>query len=76
MPTFFFHMQDGENSAKDEEGAVFEDQETAASEARASARDWAVQIIQAGGKIEGQVIEMFDDAGVMRLRVPLRMVIM
>ena len=33
---------------------------TAASEARASARDWALQIIRSGQKIDAQVIEMLD----------------
>lgn len=75
MPAYFFHMQDGENSAKDEEGSVFEDVETAASEARASAREWALQLICSGQKIEGQVLEMLDEEGKVRLSLPLRLVI-
>ena len=75
MPTYFFHMQDGENSAKDEEGSVFEDVETAASEARASAREWALQLIGSGQKIEGQVLEMLDEVGRVQLALPLRLVI-
>lgn len=67
MPIYFFHMQDGENSAKDEEGAVFEDVETAASEARQSAREWALQLIRSGQKIDKQVMEMVDEQGRVRL---------
>jgi len=75
MPTYFFDMQDGENSAKDEEGAAFQDMETAASEARTSAREWARQLIGSGQKIEGQVLEMRDEEGKVRLSLPLRLVI-
>ena len=75
MPTYYFHMNDGENSAKDEEGAAFEDFETASSEARASARDWAVQLIQSGQLIDEQVLVMLDDQGTTRLSLPLRSVV-
>jgi hypothetical protein len=75
MPIFFFHMQDGEKSAKDEEGAMFEDVEAAASEARASAREWAVQIIRGGQKIDGQVVEVRDEERRVRLSLPLRLVV-
>lgn len=75
MPLYFFHMQDGENTAKDEEGSVFEDVETAASEARASAREWALQLIRSGQKIDKQVMEMVDAEGRVRLSLPLRQII-
>lgn len=75
MPILYFHMQNGEYSSKDEEGAVFEDVGSAASEARASARDWAVQIIRTGQDIDGQVLVMLDEEGRVRLSLPLRLVI-
>jgi hypothetical protein len=60
-PNCFFHKRDGEHWAKDEEESVFEDIETAASEARASAWEWALQIMNYGQKINGQVIEMIGE---------------
>ncbi len=75
MPTYYFHMNDGENSAKDEKGAAFEDFETAASEARASAKDWAVQLIRSGEKIDEQVLVMLDEQGIVRLAISLRLVV-
>lgn len=75
MPTYFFHMRDGEYLIKDDEGSVFEDVETAAHELRASARDWALQIIRSGQKIDGQVMEMLDEQGNVRLSLPLRLIV-
>jgi hypothetical protein len=75
MPLFYFHMREGGNLIKDEEGRLFEDVETAAGEARASAKDWAIQLIRSGQTIDGQAIEMTDENGVVRLALPIRLVI-
>lgn len=75
LPIYFFHMRDGTTLIPDEEGGHFDDVERAANEARESAREWAMQIIMAGGRIEGQSIEMADDQGEVRLSLPLRLVL-
>jgi hypothetical protein len=72
MPKFFFHIRDGQTLIRDEEGAVFQDLETAFSEARESARDLAMQKAKGGEWAVGDAVELTDMHGKVLLAVPLR----
>ena len=72
MPQYFFHIRDGETLIQDEEGAFFEDFETARSEAYSSARDLAADQLRGGVNVSPSVVQLTDETGMVLLAVPLR----
>ncbi len=75
MPRYYFHIRDGENRVEDEEGTEVPDLEAAKSEARASARDLAIDEIRNERPVDGRVIEVADDQGKMLLTIAIRDVV-
>jgi hypothetical protein len=63
MPRYYFHIRDGENRVEDEEGTEVPDLEAAKSEARASARDLAIDEIRNQRPIDGRKVEIADAEG-------------
>jgi hypothetical protein len=75
MPRYFFHIRDRELFVPDEEGSIFEDFETARSEAFESARELAAQVVASGQLVDGQRVELTDEQGQVLLAVPYRFVL-
>jgi len=64
MSRYFFHiLNEGSAPALNDEGAEFEDYDTAKHEAVESARDLAVDAIKGRRKVRGLAIEIVDDCG-------------
>lgn len=63
MPVFYFSLRYAGKLIEDKEGSVLPDLASACAEARASARDLAVQLIRAEQAVDGQRIEISDAAG-------------
>ncbi|MEP7241165.1 MAG: hypothetical protein ABI697_09805 [Devosia sp.] len=74
-PRFFFHIRDGEGTIEDEEGGDFADLDAARAEARQSARDILADQIREGGELDGQIVVIADEAGLVLDEVPFRSVI-
>lgn len=72
MPKFFFHIRDGGDLVLDEQGIDLQDVEATFSEARASARDLALQKAKAGVWSTGKAVELTDSHGKVLLSVPLQ----
>jgi hypothetical protein len=71
MERYFFHIRDAEGLIPDDEGTLFETLEEATAEARASARDLAVEHIRNGARIVRGAVEMALGDGGCLLSVPL-----
>ena len=63
MPFYFFHVRDGSETIRDEEGIDLPDIEAARNEARASARGFIAQRVQARETSVGQIIDIADQTG-------------
>jgi len=63
MPRYFFHIRQGEDFIPDDEGAEFEDLESAKAEAAHSCRDLAIQELRDGGQVTLWEIEIRDESG-------------
>ncbi len=60
MAVYFFHIRHPDTLVLDEEGAEFEDGESASVKARASARDLAADRIRHGDSLFGFAVELAD----------------
>lgn len=75
MARFYFNIIDGENLIPDGEGRILANIEAAELEARASARDLAIQEIAGTGKVDGRKIEVTDTNGHIVLTLPVHDVV-
>jgi hypothetical protein len=60
---YFFHIRDDQGLVPDEEGSELPDLATAQTEARLSARDFAIEILKCGQTLSGRRIEIADGDG-------------
>ena len=63
VPRFFLHIRDGDELLEDPDGSDHPDLETARAEAIAGARDLLAAQLKAGKPLDGQQIEICDEAG-------------
>jgi hypothetical protein len=75
LPTFYFHLREGEKLEKDLEGTEFDSAERAYEEAVMAAREIMAAKVASGEVVDGQVFEVTDQTGMILYRLPLRSVI-
>ena len=63
MPRYYFHVREGQNFCRDEEGQELEDTETARHEAISSTREIVGEKILHGGSLDSRIIEIADETG-------------
>jgi hypothetical protein len=63
MPEYYLHLRDGDEIIEDLEGMDYPDDVAASREAEASARDTLSELIRQGETVNGQRIEICDEAG-------------
>jgi len=63
MPRFFFHVRDGSDLSRDEEGQEFSSAEAARREAVSSSREMLGERILHGGSLNHRQIEITDETG-------------
>ena len=63
MPRYFLHIRDGDELIPDEEGTELPDLDAAKAEAIAGARDILAEKLRSGERLDGEVIEIADEAG-------------
>ena len=63
MPRYYFHIRDENGFIEDDEGTEAPDLENAKSEARASARDLAIDEIRNKRPVDGRKVEVADEDG-------------
>ena len=63
MPHYFFHLREGNRVIEDPDGGAFLDLDAARSEALASAREMLAERLKAGRVLDGQQIDICDEAG-------------
>ncbi len=72
MPRYYFHIRDGKDLIRDEEGTELADPEAAHAEAMASARDLALDEIRSHNRVDGRSIEIVSEFGAMIDTVAVR----
>lgn len=75
MPTFHFHVRDGDALFEDPDGSELPDLETARAEALAAAREAFAELIRTGKAAYGRSFEIADGAGQVLATVRLRDVV-
>jgi hypothetical protein len=75
MPTYYFHIRDGEQLIRDREGINLPSIVSAQGEAEAAAREILSAKVEAGEIIDGQEFEIQDASGNCVLSVPFRSVL-
>ena len=63
MPTFHFHVRDGDRSFEDPEGSELPGLEAARAEALAAAREGFAELIKTGKAVGGRSFGIADGAG-------------
>jgi hypothetical protein len=63
MPRYYFHVREGQNFCRDEEGEELEDTEAARHEAISSTREIVGEKILHGGSLDSRIIEIADETG-------------
>jgi hypothetical protein len=63
VPRYYFHIRDGKNLIRDEEGTDLPGPEAAHAEAMASARDLALDEIRSQHRVDGRTIEIVSEFG-------------
>jgi hypothetical protein len=63
MPRYYFHVREGSRVAEDPDGGAFIDLEAARDEALATAREMLAERLKAGRVLDGQQIDICDEAG-------------
>lgn len=63
MPTFFFHVRDGDRLIEDPEGVDLPDLDAARAEAATAARQLRGDALLRGGAVAGRSFEITDKAG-------------
>jgi hypothetical protein len=64
MPRYYFHIRNGEDLARDPEGAEFATLDLARAEAIKSARELLSQRVLRGDLVNGESFELTSDDGV------------
>jgi hypothetical protein len=72
MPRYFFHVRDGDDLIRDEEGTELPDPQAAKAEAMASARDLAMDEIRSKNRVGGRKIEIVGEFGETIQTLPVR----
>jgi hypothetical protein len=72
LSIFYLHIRDGDLLLMDVEGQDFPDVEAAHSEAVRSAREMLAEKLKLGEIVDGQEIEIVDEAGDVVSVVPLK----
>lgn len=72
MPRFYLHIRDNDRWIEDPEGSDLPNLEAARQEALAGARGILAEKLRAGEVLDGQTIEITDDAGMVQAVVPFR----
>ena len=63
MPLYFFHIRNGDMSARDGEGGQFDNFASAEREAVLSVRDLVIESVKWGDPVTGWKIEIADEQG-------------
>jgi hypothetical protein len=63
VPRYYFHIRDGKELIRDEEGTELVDPDAAHAEALASARDLALDEIRSRNRVDGRIIEIVSEFG-------------
>lgn len=63
MPLFYLHIRDGDKLVEDPDGSDLPDLEAAHSEALKGARGILAEMLRKGEVLDGQTIEITDEAG-------------
>lgn len=72
MPTFYFHIRDGDALIQDPVGSDLPDLDAARREAAAAAREMLADRLKAGGRPDGRQFEIADEDGRVLARVAFR----
>ena len=72
---YFFHIRSDDGLIRDEEGTELPDIDAARSEARLSARDFAMDDLRRGVPVVPRRIEIADDCGQVLGMLPVRDVV-
>ena len=72
MPLYYFHIRDGDELIRDEEGTELPDPAAAKVEALANARDLAVDEIRSECRVDGRLIEIVSEFGSTIAIIPVR----
>jgi hypothetical protein len=72
VPLYYFHIRDGNELIRDEEGTELPDPAAAKAEALASARDLAMDEIRSECRVDGRLIEVVSEFGNTIEIVPVR----
>jgi len=63
MPRYYFHVREGNRVMEDPDGGAFLDLQAARDEALAAAREMLAERLKAGRVLDGQQIDICDEAG-------------
>lgn len=72
---YYFHIRDGEELMKDEEGVELGNKEAARAEADRAARDLLIDKIRQHQPLDHRRFEVWDETGVPLFILPIRSVI-
>ena len=72
MTRFHLHIRDGDEFIEDPDGSDLPDLDAARAEAVQGAREILAQKVKAGEVVDGQRIEITDDAGTLLATVPFK----
>ena len=72
MMRYFFHIRDGENLLKDEEGVELGSVEDARAEAERAARDILIRNIKQSEALDSRRFEVWDEEGVPHFILPFK----
>jgi hypothetical protein len=75
MPTFFFHIVDGDQVIKDREGVDLPGAKAALEEAEDAARELLSRKVRKGEVIDGQEFRVEDDLGMPLFILPFKSVL-
>ena len=75
MPRFYFHVRRDGELLLDDEGTDLPDLAAAKREARATARDFAVDAIRSRNRVNDDIIEVMDENGEQLFGLPVREVV-
>ena len=72
VPRFFLHIRSGEELIEDPDVSELRDLDEARAEAIAGARDLLAEQLRLGKPLDGQRIEIYDEAGQLLATIPFR----
>lgn len=75
MPTYYFHLRNGDHFDRDPEGTEFASLDAAIEEALQAARELVALRLLKDETIDGQIFEITNEQGEVLDKVPLRSVV-